>query len=198
MGMSVKHGASSKGDTKERILTVATELMQARGFHGFTFHDVAGRLGVSHVAVHHHYKTKAALVEAAMRAYTEHFAIELDAIVAVDAEPARQLRSYAGLFESVVESGERVCLCGVLAAEIATLPDEVQPAVREFYEANEAWLAKVIGKHVGKRSTSARVQQMAKTFLSLLEGAMISARAFGDPARLSSAAQWWIDTLQKA
>ncbi|MFN3243314.1 MAG: TetR/AcrR family transcriptional regulator [Planctomycetota bacterium] len=195
--MSVKRAASGIG-TKQRILEVATGLMQARGFHGFTFHDVAAELGISHVAVHHHYKTKAALVEAAMLAYTERFSAELEQIAASGEQPEDQLRSYAALFDAVVQSGDRVCLCGVLAAELATLPAPVQPAVRAFYDANEAWLARVIGRHVGKRSSSARVQQMAKAFLSLLEGAMISARAFGDPARLSSAAQWWIDTLPAA
>jgi len=196
--MSVKRANASKGDTKQRILQVATELMQARGFHGFTFHDVAGQLGVSHVAVHHHYKTKAALVEAAMRAYTERFVAELEQIAQSGDEPVEQLASFAALFEDVVESGERICLCGVLAAELATLPEPVQPAVREFYEANEAWLARVIGRHLGKRSSSAKVQQLAKGYLSLLEGAMISARAFGDASRLSSAAQWWVDSLSTA
>ena len=193
--MSVKRAASRTG-TKERILEVATGLMQARGLHGFTFQDVAAALGVTHVAVHHHYKTKAALVEVAMLAYTERFSAELEQIAASDDAPLEQLRRYAALFEAVVQTGDRICLCGVLAAELATVPGPVQPAVRAFYDVNEAWLARVIGRHVGKRSSSARVQQVAKAFLAMLEGAVISARAFGDPGRLSSAAQWWIDALE--
>lgn len=183
--------------TKQRILEIATGLMQARGFHGFTFHDVAKALGVSHVAVHHHYKTKSDLVAAAMHAYTDRFACELGEIGASGKEPLAQLRDYAKLFEAVIDGGERVCLCGILAAEIATLPDAVKPEVMRFYEVSESWLAKVIAKVLDKRAGTVAVQHRARAFLAQLGGAMVSARAFRDAKRLSAAAELWIASLQE-
>lgn len=186
---------ATKGSTKERILQVATGMMQARGFHGFTFQEVAKELGVSHVAVHHHFKTKGALGAAALQAYTDRFVAELDAISARGQAPTAQLRAYARLFEAVVDGSERVCLCSILAAEIATLPDEIKPEVVRFYDSNEQWLGKVIAAATGKRATTQWVKQQAAAFLSLLGGAMIGARTFADPRRLSSAATLWLTGL---
>lgn len=191
-----KQSASNEPSTKERILQVATRMMQQRGFHGFTFQEVAKELGVSHVAVHHHYKTKGALGAAALAAYTDHFVTELEAITATGGEPLQQLRAYANLFEAVVDRSGRICLCATLAAEIATLPTEIQPEVVRFYDANERWLASVIGAATGQDPAEDRVARQAAAFLSLLGGAMIGARTFGDPARLSSAASLWIDGLE--
>jgi len=195
MAMAERSRSPAKGDTKQRILQLATELIRARGCHGFTFHDVAAELGTSHVAVHHHFKTKALLVDAAVRAYTERFVAELDAITRSEASADQQLRRYAELFEPASDDDDRICLCGALAAEIATLPDPVPASVRAFFEQNEAWLAKVLAKRVGGRPTTARVQQLARSFLALLEGAMLGARAFGDRSRILSAAQLWLDSL---
>ncbi|MFT7535453.1 MAG: TetR/AcrR family transcriptional repressor of nem operon [Hyphomicrobiaceae bacterium] len=193
----VKQPATNATSTKQRILQVATRLMQQRGFHGFTFQDIAKELGVSHVAVHHHYKTKGALGAAALQAYTAHFVAELATISASARDPRGQLQAYAKLFEAVADGSDRVCLCSIMAAELVTLPDTVKPEVLRFYEHNEEWLAKVLAAATGKRSTTQWIKQQATSFFALLGGAMISARAFADPSRLTSAASLWIGNLPK-
>lgn len=193
----VKQPAPDATSTKQRILQVATRMMQQRGFHGFTFQDIAKELGISHVAVHHHYKTKGALGAAALQAYTEHFVAELAAISASARQPRGQLQAYAKLFEAVVDGSDRVCLCSIMAAELVTLPDAVKPEVVRFYERNEEWLAKVIAAATGKRNTTQWVKQQATSFFALLGGATIGARAFADPSRLTSAASLWIAHLPK-
>ncbi|MFK7738723.1 MAG: TetR/AcrR family transcriptional regulator [Planctomycetota bacterium] len=181
-----KPRASRRGDTRERALQVAVRLMQTRGYHGFTFQDVAQELGVSHVAVHHHYRTKADLVAAAMRVYTDGFDGLLEEIASSETEPRRMLKRYAGLFEATAADSETICLCGALAADFATLPEAVQPEIVRFYEHNERWLQKVIASALGTRSGAAKTRRMARGLVDALEGAMVSARAFGDPSRVSS------------
>src|SRR5256885_1147502 len=38
----------------------------------------------------------------------------------------------------------RLCLCGMLASDFATLPKPMKDGVRAFFDANEAWLTRVI------------------------------------------------------
>lgn len=192
----VKQPTNNATPTKDRIVQVATRMMQERGYHGFTFQEVAKELGISHVAVHHHYKTKGALGAAALRIYTEQFLAELATISDRGHEPWQQLRAYARLFEAVVDNSNRICLCSILAAEIATLPDEIKPEVIRFYECNEQWLGKVIATATSKRANGQWVRQQAASFLSLLGGAMIGARTFGDPSRLAKAASLWLTAMQ--
>lgn len=77
----------------------------------------------------------------------------------------------------------------MLTAEYATLPAEVQPEVRSFYDVNEQWLAGYI--RIARRGLrSPPPLALARAFLASLEGAMMSARAFGDAGRLREAGAW--------
>ena len=59
-------------DTRSRILDVAEDLLQDRGFNGFSYKDVAGALGIRNAAVHYHFPAKADLgVELVERARTD-------------------------------------------------------------------------------------------------------------------------------
>src|SRR3954454_23736387 len=58
-------------DTRERILDTAERLLQARGFNGFSYGDVAGELGITRAALHYHHPGKAELGEALIARYTE-------------------------------------------------------------------------------------------------------------------------------
>jgi TetR/AcrR family transcriptional repressor of nem operon len=48
-------------DTRTAILDVAERLVQARGFNGFSYADIAGELGLTRAALHYHFSGKAEL-----------------------------------------------------------------------------------------------------------------------------------------
>jgi AcrR family transcriptional regulator len=50
-----------------RVLDAASELFEARGYHGATMHDVAAAAGVTGGAMHHHFASKKALGIAVIR-----------------------------------------------------------------------------------------------------------------------------------
>ena len=54
--------------------------------------------------------------------------------------------------------GQRMCLCGMLAAEYQTLPEPMREAVRGFFDENEAWLERVLieGRDEGTLASPAR------------------------------------------
>jgi TetR/AcrR family transcriptional repressor of nem operon len=81
----------------------------------------------------------------------------------------------------------------MLTAELTSLPDRATPLLRRFYQDNEAWLTEVLCRSLSW--SAARVATLAAAFLAALEGAMMSARAFGDARRLADAAEWLIGQL---
>jgi TetR/AcrR family transcriptional repressor of nem operon len=99
-----------------------------------------------------------------------------------------------------VLSDERMCLCGMLAAEYSTLPAAMQSALRTFFELNEAWLADLLeaGQHDGTLSVSGRSADAARMLVGALEGEMLVARAYGDPARFIAAAELLVAPLDTA
>jgi TetR/AcrR family transcriptional repressor of nem operon len=84
-----------------------------------------------------------------------------------------------------------MCLCGMLAAEYATLPSTMQEELRRFFDVNERWLTAVLkqGQRDGELALRESAQERARVFLGALEGAMLVARSYGDDRRFHLAAE---------
>ena len=136
---------SNSGDTgtASAILDVAERLVQTRGFNAFSYADVAGELGITKPALHYHFSGKAELGQALLDRYTTRFNEALEMIDAGASDAASKLEAYAGLYARVLAQ-DRMCLCGMLAADFQTLPEPMRRAVIGFFDDNEKWLASVI------------------------------------------------------
>jgi TetR/AcrR family transcriptional repressor of nem operon len=187
--VAVRAQTATGESTRTRILDVAERLVQVRGFNGFSYADIAAELAITKASLHHHFPSKAGLGEALIVRYTERFAEALAAIDAqVPAAPAK-LDAYAGLYVDVLRK-ERMCLCGMLAAEYQTLPAAVQDAVLAFLDENEDWLERVLeqGREDGSLRFTATTRETARSILGGLEGAMLVARSRGELASFQTGA----------
>jgi TetR/AcrR family transcriptional regulator, transcriptional repressor for nem operon len=175
--------------TTVRILDVAERLLQVRGYNGFSYGDVASELGITRAALHYHYPGKAELGQALVERYAERFAGALAELDAAATDAATKLRGYIGLYTDVL-SADRMCLCGMLAAEHRTLPDPLQRAVCDFFSANSAWLRKILDEGCvdGSLRCPGTSEDSAAMILGALEGGMLIARLDGDVARFTAAA----------
>lgn len=180
---------ATKRDTAASILDVAERLVQQRGFNGFSYADIAGELGVTKAGLHYHFAGKAELGEALMERYARRFGEALDEIDAREQSAPAKLRAYATLYGDVLNA-ERMCLCGMLAAEYATLPRRMQQVVLRFFDDNERWLVGVLdsGRRDGSLSFDQPAPDAARLIVSALEGAMLVSRPFADSARFEAAA----------
>jgi len=181
---------STAPDTAERILDTAEPLVQRRGFNGFSYADIARELGITTATLHYHFAGKAALGEALVERYARRFASSLAAIDAVEGDPRRKLAGYAEIYAEVV-AGHRMCLCGMLAAEYATLPAGMQASILSFFDENEAWIARVLedGRTTRALHFSQPARDAARALLGGLEGALLVAWAYDEPARFQAAAR---------
>ena len=176
-------------DTATRILDVAERLAQMRGFNGFSYADIAIELGITKAALHYHFATKADLGEMLIGRYAARFDQALAAIDASTPGAAAKLRGYAELYADVLRN-QRMCLCGMLAAEYPTLPGAMQASVVSFFDQNEAWLQNVLeqGRSDGSLHFTGSSRDAARMIISCLEGAMLVTRPYGDIPRFLDAA----------
>ena len=176
--------------TPQRILDVAEQLAQTRGFNGFSYADIAEQLLVTKASLHYHFPSKGALGRALIERYHVGFGQALEAIDRQEHGARDKLRRYVSLYDSVMRNN-RMCLCGMLAAEFATLPAQMQHELRSFFDANEIWLAAVLekGRHAGDFAFRGPPKQRARIVVSGLEGAMLVACAYRDGRRFRSAAK---------
>ena len=161
-------------DTPQRILDVAERLVQTRGFNGFSYADIADALKVTKASLH----------------YERNFLVALQAIDAQGKDARDRLRRYAAIYGSVLQH-DRMCLCGMLAAEYGTLPEDMRARMRHYFEENERWLVAVLRQ--GRKEKSLKFAgtpaEAARALVGSLEGAMMLARSFADPARFKSASE---------
>jgi TetR/AcrR family transcriptional repressor of nem operon len=122
--------------------------------------------------------------------YQAVFEEALEVIDRQTGEAREKLRRYVHLYDDVMRN-KRMCLCGMLAAEYATLPSPMQDELRRFFDANERWLTAVLedGRRAGKLAFTEPARGRARLLLGGLEGAMLVARSYDDDRRFRSTAK---------
>lgn len=182
--------ATAEPDTASRILDSAERLVQVRGFNGFSYADVAGELGVTKASLHYHFPGKAELGRALIARYAGRFNVALADIEASVPDAPGRLSAYADLYATVLRD-QRMCLCGILAAEYRTLPEPMREAVIRFFDENEAWLERVLeeGRLAGTLAFRGSPRETARLLVGGLEGAMLVSRPYHDVARFTAAAE---------
>jgi len=181
---------SRSGETAQRVLDIAERLMQVRGYNGFSYADIAEAMRLTKASLHYHFPSKAELGRRLMERYTANFLAALSRIDTTGTDAREKLSRYVSIYADVL-ANKRMCLCGMLAAEYATLPKSLKAEVTRFFDANEAWLAGVLEQ--GQRSKSLKFNgtatEIARTITASLEGAMMVARTYDDLERFNRTAQ---------
>ena len=178
------------------ILDAARVLMMDRGFNGFSFRDVAARVDIKSASIHYHYATKADLAEATARAYRLAFK---DVTAQINAgSAAEKLRAYGAVFVMTLREKGQLCLGGMLAADVASLPDQVRAEVALFFADQSEWIENTVreGQACGQLRTDLDATIFAKMFVSSLEGAMLVSRGLKQPQGLEDAIEMLIELVR--
>jgi TetR/AcrR family transcriptional repressor of nem operon len=131
--------------------------------------------------VHYHFPTKGSLGSELARGYTDEMAGYLADVLESTSTAAAFMTKYVAVFRAALVNENRMCMCGVMAAERDELPEEVQAEVERFSETNVTWLAKALERDEAKASTKVR-QARALAIFAAVEGAQLVARSRGDVA----------------
>lgn len=183
--MSTKRNVS----TADRILDAAEHLVQVRGFNAFSYADVSRTVGIQKASLHHHFPSKADLGAALVSRYRRVFLDALGEVESSSENAVERLEGYVQLYRAVLRK-RRMCMCGMLAADVATLPEPMREGVAGFFAENEAWLSRVLvaGKKRGELRFTGSAASMAAFMVSSLEGAMLVSRGRGELAYLDEVA----------
>lgn len=168
-------------DTKAAILDAAESIIQMYGANGISYQTVSDIVKIRKASIHYHFPTKDKLIEALVRRYSERFLTLVDRFVASPLSPPAKLERYISLFEKTLEdkAGMKVCLCGMLGAELASMGSPTVKMLRHFYSENIDRLARIFeeGREAGSFTFDGDARALGALVFSLLEGGMIVARA---------------------
>lgn len=167
-------------DTKQRIMDIARATVQARGYTGLSFRELAKEVGVKSASIHHHFPTKGDLGAALAQRYTSEFAEYLDGLLVDSLDQVACIKKYTDVFRNTLLNENRMCLGAIMAAENAQLPVEVRAEVVKFSEMNVLWLVKVLSLRKKAKASARAIQQQALAVFAAIEGAQLVARGRGD------------------
>jgi TetR/AcrR family transcriptional repressor of nem operon len=183
-------------DTKQKILMVAQNLIQSKGFNGFSFADIADSVGIRKASIYHHFPTKVALGTALIDQYSLGLKNLLSNIDSQSKSVAEQLKSYVSIYRTNLDS-ELMCLGGMLASEAQTLAPELNTQLTHFFDINHSWLSKVLkaGETNKQIKLSTTADGQASLFLAALQGALLVARAYGKQSIFDQTTETLISNL---
>lgn len=180
-------------DKKTEILDCAQVLIQKRGYNGFSYADISSVVGIRKASIHHHFPTKEDLAVAVVVRYSEEFNLHL-LNIGVQKKGMEKIVFYARLYQQVLDE-DKLCLCGMLAADRETLPEKVKQVVCRFLADNANWLAAVLAVNHPQLSQK-RLLNIAWEIINSLQGGIIMARVLEDPAVFSAACEEMMLQLQ--
>lgn len=175
---------SNVSTTADDILACARTLIIAGGYNGFSYADIADVVGIRKPSIHHHFPSKVDLVRTLVSRYRQEAEVGIAELERNVSDPVELLQAYTGYWKAcITDASAPFCVCALLAGELPVLPEEIALEVRGHFRALSTWLTSVFerGMQLGSLRLSSSPRVEAEVFIATIHGAMLSARAYGDP-----------------
>ena len=170
-------------DKRIKLEQSATESVQRIGLNNLSFRHLAEDNGIKSSSVHYYFPEKGNLANAIIENYTRQFADNLDQITEKHTHPKKKLIEFVKIFEQVVED-DKLCLCGMMAAEVNNLQQDARELLDHFFIQAEDWLCDIFESNKNQLTIDVKPRQLARLVLSGLEGAILLDRVGKQTHRL--------------
>ena len=184
----------------QEIAGRARALLTAGGYHSFSYADLAAQVSITKASIHHHFPSKAQLVKTVVIQHREEMMQGLAMLEDRINDPLAALNAYAERWaECIRTSAPPFCISAMVAAELPTIPEEVADEVRSHFEGLCIWLESVLkkGARLGQIRLEHDAATAARSLMAVVHGAMLVARALGDPKAFHAIVQPAIRGLGK-
>ena len=174
-------------DIRQLAIDETRLAVQARGVTGFSYGDLARRLGIKAPSLHHHFPQKQDLIAQTASVHRTRFDEQVAAIT--PETTVERLIAYGELFLSPAHDG-LLCFCGAAVAGWDDLEAEARAEISSFFDEQVAWVATELhdGQQRGEVAAALDVDAVAFAYIAALEGALLLARTRGaaNPAAVAA------------
>lgn len=161
--------------TKQQILQLAEQLIRRRGYHAFSYKDIAVELGVKNAAIHYHFPSKEQLGAAVIEENRINFR---QAVQRWKQQPLREQVAYFMQIYTQSQHRGLVCIMGALGPTFDTLPPKMQGQLRLMGEELLDWLTATLkeGKETGAFEFPERTEEKARIIVNALLASLVTGR----------------------
>jgi TetR/AcrR family transcriptional regulator, transcriptional repressor for nem operon len=165
-------------DTKTTILDIAEELLLSRGYNGFSYNDIAEKVGIRKASIHYHFPSKADLGSAVIRRYNEEFKAWCNS--KINLSSSDKLKEFFALYKYLSDNGKKICPVGMLTAEYPTLPDVIKKDIQLLLNEEKSWLSHILkeGKKNKEIKSTINPEIITEIILSTLTNSLNRIRIY--------------------
>ena len=161
----------------EKLLDAAEYRMRRGGYNAVSFRDLAGDTKIKSSSVHYHFPKKEDLGIALIERYAERFFSALAEEAAAAETGIAKLKAFQNVYRNALIEDHAICLCGLLGAELAGLPEGLADGIQTFFSDNIAWVADALSAGLSDDERHTR----ASMIVAAHQGAMTLATSLDDP-----------------
>jgi len=169
--------------TRENILEVAENFILERGYNAFSFQDLADMVGIKKASIHYHYPTKEDLGKAIVQKFRADFKDWTKTVESQGLNHVEKLDAYFMTYKRFITQGDKICLSGILGAELNSLSESMQEELRGFFQDRFKWLKQLLidGLYHGEFKFTLDVDSQTMLILSSVQGVLQIARTNKNP-----------------
>ena len=166
--------------TKDKILDLASNMLQEQGYNGFSYGHIAKQLGVRNAAIHYHFPTKADLGVAMIQRYRDHFASWQSHNQRKYADQHEKLLdAFIAVSRSFIKKQRTVCPLAILESNYTVFPHGMQVLTISLSKDIRAWCTQILisGKQAAVFKFDCPAETKALLISAALQGASMMAQA---------------------
>ena len=182
-------------ENRKKLEDAAFNSAQRGGMNGLSFRTLADEVGIKSSSVHYYFPEKSDLTRTLIERYSENFFLSLQSIEEQNWALRKKLKTFIAIFESVA-TDNKLCLCGMMAAELEQLDEGNRALLVLFFEETEDWLAALFIQHKEEITTDVSARTLSRSLLSALEGALLLDRVVGDTGRLKAQKEMFLSLVK--
>ncbi|RUR13212.1 TetR/AcrR family transcriptional regulator [Legionella sp. km772] len=169
---------------QEKILTTAERLIQQMGYNAFSYKDIAREIGIKTSSIHYYYPSKEDLGLAVIEWQINYLSPLLEKIKSnKQLSLQEKLEDLVNLiFSLTLEDEMKMCLGGMLASDVLSLPDKIKMKTRYFFNLLEQWITEILTMEAYDKQGNGLYSEsnLPKYILMQLEGSLLMARLYND------------------
>lgn len=168
-----------KTDTREKIIALATTLIETKGYNGFSYQDIADSLNIKKASIHYHFPAKEDLGLAVFQAFES----EIHKYIGkFDFEKLSATEKMAGYFQyhsdmTMDNCGQISCI-GAVTSEWNVLPEKLRAWVDGFNKWHVEFIVSILkeGVEKGEFKSLGSLEEQAMCVIATTKGALLMAR----------------------
>lgn len=187
----------NKSATRCAIIECALNLLQEKGYNGWSYEDISKCVGIRKATIHYYFPKKEDLGKELIVGYSKNTMAFLDLPENKDKNPRDKLLVIVDLFASVLDNPNMFCLCGMLAADLPTLAPSISLELTDYFNKIEARVEQIF--EAGEREKLWTCTQSASfeasSLIAAFQGMLLLSRMRGGKNHFIKMAQNYISKI---